>query len=258
MTAGGPPDDPPPDLSGDWHLDVEPSKIREAAQETENSSQVTANHVDVSPAPISTVSLRGVSADSRTTRRSDAVRRRASTHGRGRVRGRSRADARAVPHRHRCAHPTLSPPATALRDSGSRRRLRPGRTAVVPRTPRSTLRRTTRGATRASRHSTSLSVVAYRQPVEKAEVDAIRGMDSGASPSTARATRARRGAAPRRGRKPRRTLRHHPAISPTLQPRLARRTPAPGRYGAGVRRSNHRPRISRSPPEHCHTPRTSG
>ena len=62
---------------------------------------------------------------------------------------------------------------------GSRGRLRPDRFAVVPRTPRSDLRRT-REARLSQPALDVLAVVAYRQPVEKGEVDAIRGMDSGA------------------------------------------------------------------------------
>lgn len=184
MTAGSQPDDPPPALTGDWQLDAEPesgvgSQESEAAADPAPSSALSqhsalstqhsesAQHSEVPPSPEQIVEAMLFVGGHPLTAEA------ACSAVRGLTPERFLAAIDALSRRYRGQR---RPYAVVPRDGGFVLAITPAHRGLRERLyggPRET--RLTQPALDV------LSVVAYRQPVGKAEVDAIRGTDSGAT-----------------------------------------------------------------------------
>ena len=220
MMAGGPPTRPP----GDWHLDVE-----QAAQGTHQSHEAPVDAPRVPPTPEQLVEAMLFVGGHPLTAAVACAAVRGLTPERFLI----AIDASTRPYRRQ-----RRPYAIQARDAGFV-------LAVLP-----SFRRFANDFSAA--HASPAEPARARRPFGGRLPAAGRESGGGRDPrhglrrvpSSTGAARPGRGAAPRRGRKLRGPLRHHPAFSPALQPRVARRTAPPW---ATRRRCRT-----------CHTPRRSG
>ena len=86
----------------------------------------------------------------------------------------------------------------------------------------------------------TLAIIAYKQPISRAQLSAIRGVNVEATLQHAGAARLRRRDRPRPGPGQRDALRHHARVPRAAGPRLARRPAAARRLRARARRSSRR------------------
>ena len=116
-----------------------------------------------------------------------------------------------------------------------------GRRLPLPDPPRpGALRRAVRARRPAARLSAAaletLAIVAYKQPISRAQVAAIRGVDPDGVLRTLQAARLHRRGRPRPRARPGGPVRHHAAVPRAARPRLARRPAAARRLRPGRRR----------------------
>ncbi len=185
MTAGRPPEEPAPDLAGEWQLDAEPIAEPEAPPLPEERPEAIAPIAPIAPAsPVSAPAARVPAPDETPPSPEQIIEAMLFVGGPPlSVQAACSAIRGLTSERFLIAIDTLTrnyrlqrrPCSIQFRESGYSLEVMPAFRG---------LRERLLGGPREARLSQPaldvLSVIAYRQPVGKAEVDTIRGLDSGA------------------------------------------------------------------------------